>query len=307
MANLLGCNTINTDPDCVKGLYPKEVYSRVIRKYERYAGLIGALEFSHTTEITPDEALEIGKMARNAGFLTWSIHSEHLNIGDTLEVYLKIQKNAAEVCAALGCQVMVCHLPNLRPYDDFERDLEVVGKVADLTHSCGIKLAVENTSYVTDGNPFNTDMDLVLQVVEALNRSDVGVNLDTGHAFLGQTQLDPEILEEIISGKREQRIADMVRRLGKRLFTTHLQDNFGLHDDHQAPGLGYIDWKPVISAIQDIGYQGVLMMELTGPGASLARPVKQMQGFPLEKDIVFGANYLNWIQQNRKGDQDAET
>lgn len=295
----LGCNTINTDPDCIKGLYPKSVYERVLKKYERYIGMIGALEFSHVVDITPDEAEEIGSLARTIGFQTWSIHSEHFNTGDKLEDYLALQKHEAEVCAALGCQVMVCHLPNLLPYVDFERDLDVIGKVADLTRACGVRLAVENAFYTTRESAFESDIDLVIRVVDALNCDDVGINFDTGHAFLGQTHTDPLLLEEILSGKKEQWIAGLVRRVGKRLFSTHLQDNFGLHDDHQAPGLGYIDWEPVIEAILETGYQGPLMMELTGPLATRSRPVEQMRNFPLEKNIIFATNYLNFILKNK--------
>ena len=296
--NKIGCNTINVDPDCRMGVYSSETYERILKKYSRYTDWIKTLEFSHVTGITPEDAVRIGVLARSAGLTPWSIHSEHLNVGDCLEDYLAIQKHCAEVCAALGCEVMVCHLPNLRPYVDFARDLDIIGRVAELTHANGVRLAVETCIiYENDGKNHGSDLDLVLRVVNALNMSDVGINVDTGHCFLAQTHEREELLENILSGNEKLQIPDMIRRIGKRLFTTHLQDNFGLHDDHQAPGLGYIDWKSVLQAIQETGYQGPLMMELTGPMATLNRPVKQMRNFPLEKEIIFGSNYLNFIQQ----------
>ena len=295
MKSRIGCNTINTDHDCMSGIYTLDTYQRVLKKYERYTGLIGALEFSHVDRITPEEGQVIGDLARKIGFDTWSIHSEHLNVGDTLEHYLEVQKHEAEVCAALGCQVMVCHLPNLVPYVDFERDLDVIGKVADLTHANGIKLAVETCFYPDENSKTNSDVDLVIQVVEALDREDVGINLDTGHCLIGQSGRNPETLEKMLSGEIEQNIPALVKRIGKKLFTTHLQDNFGLNDDHQAPGFGYIDWETLIPAILETGYQGPLMMELTGASVKVRRTVPQLRDYPLDKEVIFSASYLNFL------------
>ena len=303
MKSLIGCNTINTDPDCMAGIYTLDTYQRVLKKYERYAGLIGALEFSHVDRITPEEGAKIGELARKIGFDTWSIHSEHLNTGDTLEHYLEVQKHEAEVCAALGCQVMVCHLPNLLPYVDFERDLDVIGKVAELTHANGIRLAVETACYPDPNgeHALLSDAELVIRVAEALDMPDVGINVDTGHCLIGQSEKNPAILEKILSGEIEQWIPGLVRRIGKKLFTTHLQDNFGLNDDHQAPGFGYIDWEKLVPAILATGYKGPFMMELTGDGVKARRTVPQMRKYPLEKEIVFAASYLNFLlKQNEQ-------
>ena len=295
MKSRIGCNMVNTDYDCMSGNYTLDTYQRVLKKYERYTGLIGALEFSHVDRITPEEGTVIGDLARKIGFDTWSIHSEHLNVGDTLEHYLEVQKHEAEVCAALGCQVMVCHLPNLVPYVDFERDLDVIGKVADLTHANGIKLAVETCFYPDENSKTNSDADLVIQVVETLDREDVGINLDTGHCLIGQSGRNPETLEKMLSGEIEQNIPALVKRIGKKLFTTHLQDNFGLNDDHQAPGFGYIDWETLIPAILETGYQGPLMMELTGASVKVRRTVPQLRDYPLDKEVIFSASYLNFL------------
>lgn len=295
MKRTIGCNLVDTVSDGVSGFYTRDAYRSVLNEYAHYRELIGALEFSHVTEISPEEAVEIGDLARELGFQTWSIHSEHLNVGDRVENYLAVQKHEAEVCAALGCEVMVCHLPNLRPYVDFERDLEVIGKVADLTHANGVRLAVETCVYPDETGGLLPDAELVLQVVEALNREDVGINLDTGHCLLGQTGGREENLNRILSGSETQTLPDLARRIGRKLFTTHLQDNFGMNDDHQAPGFGWIDWESLLPAILETGYRGPLMMELTGPTVKIRRTVPQMRNFPLEKEIVFAAGYLQFL------------
>ena len=110
-----------------------------------------------------------------------------------------------------------------------------------------------------------------------------------------------EYLNKILSGEIEQWIPSLVKRIGKKLFTTHLQDNFGLNDDHQAPGFGYIDWEKLIPAILATGYQGPLMMELTGASVKVRRTVPQLRDYPLEKEIVFSASYLNFLlKQNEQ-------
>ncbi len=295
MKRTIGCNLVDAVSDGVYGFYTCDAYRNLLNRYARYREVIGALEFSHVTEISPEEAVEIGKLARGLGFETWSIHSEHLNVGDRLEEYLAIQKHEAEVCAALGCRVMVCHLPNLRPYVDFERDLDVIGKVADLTHANGVRLAVETCLYPDENGTFLPDAELVLQVVEALNREDVGINLDTGHCLLGQTGGRKEGVNRLLSGSEKQTLPNLVHRIGRKLFTTHLQDNFGMNDDHQAPGFGWIDWESLLPAILETGYEGPLMMELTGPTVKIRRPVPQLRNFPLEKEIVFAAGYLHFL------------
>ncbi|MDD7751733.1 MAG: sugar phosphate isomerase/epimerase [bacterium] len=297
----IGCNLVDVVSDDGAGFYTLAAYRNVLNDYVRYRELIGALEFSHVTNITPEEAVTVGNWARELGFETWSIHSEHLNVGDRLEDYLAVQKHEAEVCAALGCKVMVCHLPNLRPYVDFERDLDVIGKVAELTHANGVRLAVETCLYPDAEGALQPDADLVIKIVETLNMDDVGVNVDTGHNLIGQSHAREAELERILSGEEKQTLPDLVRRIGKKLFTTHLQDNFGMNDDHQAPGFGYIDWGKLVPAILATGYQGPLMMELTGKSVKLRRTVPQLRDYPLEKEIVFSASYLNFLlKQNEQ-------
>ena len=301
MKSRIGSNLVLLELPDDEPFYVESNYIRLLEQYARYADLIGWLEFSHVVNVTPEQAVRIGNTARKNGLEPWSIHSEHLNVGDTVENYLKIQKHEAEVCAALGCQVMVCHLPNLLPYVDFERDLDVIGKVAELTHANGIKLAVETCGYPDGEHAFLSDAELVIRIVETLDLPDVGINLDTGHCLIGQTEKNPAILEKILSGEIEQWIPGLVKRIGKRLFTTHLQDNFGLNDDHQAPGFGYIDWVKLVPAILSTGYQGPLMMELTGMGVKSRRTVPQLRKYPLEKELVFAASYLNFLlKQNEQ-------
>ncbi len=267
----IGCNIV--DPVCDEAdNYTLSVYLKNIEKYREYG--IFYVEFSHVTALDKESAVKINAFCRNVRTVPWSVHSEHLNDEgrQAMEKYMRIQTHCAEIARALGAKVMVCHIPNLKPRGEaFERDMDILTRLADITRRCGVRLAIE-----TD------PADYIIRLVDTINRDDVGMNLDTGHSFLKDGG-DP---------------AETARKIGKRLFTTHLQDNFGTHDDHQPPGLGRIDWLSTMRALKEIGYDGPLMMEMTGTANKQHRVDGYLKELQLEKEIIFAAAYLDFL--NRK-------
>ncbi len=103
----------------------------------------------------------------------------------------------------------------------------------------GVRLALEIIP-----NPLSGADDLVTVIDDELEASDVGVCLDSGHAFL-QGDLVEAI--EAVSG---------------HLFTTHLHDNRRKADDHLVPFDGAIDWAEAAMTLQKVGYEGVWLFEL---------------------------------------------
>ena len=57
--------------------------------------------------------------------------------------------------------------------------------------------------------------------------------------------------------------SDAIRYLGSNIKCLHLNDNDTFTDQHRMPGIGTIDWKDVLVALDEIGYDGVYNMELT--------------------------------------------
>ncbi len=55
---------------------------------------------------------------------------------------------------------------------------------------------------------------------------------------------------------------DCVRKLGKRIQTTHISDFDYINERHWMPGEGKIDWKALLQAFQESGYHGVWNYEL---------------------------------------------
>ncbi len=264
----IGCNIVIPEVDDIQ-MYTREVYLRAIPKYRDYG--FRHLEFSHLTQLSPEDGLAIRERCRECGISPWSVHSEHLNEGTGVNEYLATQRHCAEVADALDARVMVCHLPNLSPRFDFERAKDVLTRLADITGEFNLKLAIENC--------LRGDADFIIRLVDAIGRPNVGINCDTGHAFLHETH----------------DVGGLIRRFGKRLFTTHLQDNFGENDDHQMPGLGYIDWHEVLRAIRETGYAGPLMMEMTGGAVKSRRTVPQLRKMDIDRELVCARAYLEHV------------
>lgn len=269
--NVVGCNIVDPRVDDT-GDYTREIYIRRVRDYAGYG--FSHLEFSHLLTITREDGAAIREACRKAGIVPWSVHSEHLNPENTVDEYLSVQAHCAETADALDARVMVCHLPNLIPRFDFENACGILTRLADITRRFNVKLAIENCA-------FADDVDFIIRIVDRINREDVGINFDSGHAHA--------------LGDGHPSCAACIEKIGKRLLTTHLHDNFGTNDDHQAPGIGTINWSETLSAIRRTGYAGPLMMELTGAAVKARRAVPQLRDFPLDKELIIAKSYFEYL------------
>jgi sugar phosphate isomerase/epimerase len=83
-----------------------------------------------------------------------------------------------------------------------------------------------------------------------LDGLDVGLCLDFGHAHI-----DGEIV-------------DAIETVSEHLITTHVHDNRGRTDEHLVPLDGTIDWPAALTAVQKIGYEGPLILEVGAHGST---------------------------------------
>ena len=111
-------------------------------------------------------------------------------------------------------------------------------------------IALENMAYL---GPYSatlppqlcaTTEGLIAQI-DACDSEAVGACWDFGHANLGHEDQ-----------------AESLRRLGKRLKATHVNDNLGAADDHTLPFLGNIAWETILPVLTEIGYAGDLTYEI---------------------------------------------
>ena len=89
-----------------------------------------------------------------------------------------------------------------------------------------------------------------LEGLEALGGAPVGICLDFGHAHI-----DGDLL-------------DAIETVSEHLITTHVHDNRGRADDHLVPFEGTIDWPAALTAVQKVGYDGALMLEVAAHGSA---------------------------------------
>jgi sugar phosphate isomerase/epimerase len=166
---------------------------------------------------------------------------------------------AMRAASALEARFVVVHLgvPLAQQPDgrDNRRDasLKSLETLVEQAAPLGVQLALEVIP-----NPISEAERLVSFIEDEFDPPDLGICLDSGHAFL-LGDLAEAI--EVVSG---------------HLVTTHLHDNRRATDDHLVPFEGTIDWPEAAMTLQKVGYEGVWMFELA-PSAAPRRVLEKAQ------------------------------
>lgn len=96
-------------------------------------------------------------------------------------------------------------------------------------------------------NRFESDMvntvDQALSLVKEVNHPNIKIVLDTFHGNI-----------------EEKSIPDSIRKIGKEMLC-HIQGN---ESDRGTPGTGNLDWKGIKTALDEIGYDGAIVIETFG-------------------------------------------
>ena len=120
-------------------------------------------------------------------------------------------------------------------------NVEAFRRLGDIAGERGLWIGIENIN-----RNFATSCDL-LDLLDAIDHPAVGVTLDTSHTNVVGVDIPATI-----------------RELGHRIIATHISDNVGSGDQHLAPGNGNIDWPAAMEAFREIGYDGLLNLEIPG-------------------------------------------
>ena len=158
-------------------------------------------------------------------------------------------ERALQIARRIPFRTLVVHLGVPRAYQTTpgENNREAARKSVEalqrLAAPLGVRLALEVIP-----NELSRAAALVHFIETAVDAPDVGICLDFGHAHL-----DGDLVEAI-------------ETVSEHLLATHVHDNRGRTDDHLVPFDGSIDWPAALTAVQKVGYDGTLMLELGGPG-----------------------------------------
>ena len=119
-----------------------------------------------------------------------------------------------------------------------------IEELAGTAGALGVMLAVEVIP-----NELSRAGSLVHFVEHDLEGLNVGICLDFGHAHL------------------DGDVVDAIETVAEHLVATHVHDNRGRQDEHLVPLEGTINWPSAHTAVQKVGYDGPLMLEIASHGS----------------------------------------
>jgi sugar phosphate isomerase/epimerase len=203
----------------------------------------------------------LGEWLRDTGLTLHSVHAPITDslvkgvwgtnysnaAGDARKRSLAVQEaeHAIRLARILPYRYLVVHLgvPNdFAAPGDNERAAarQSIEALAMTAADHGVQLALEVIP-----NALSTPEALVKLIDQDLELPDLGICMDVGHAHVMAD------------------VADGIETVSGHLVTTHIHDNDGRKDSHLLPFDGTIDWPSTLIAFQKVGYDDVLLFELT--------------------------------------------
>lgn len=158
---------------------------------------------------------------------------------------------AAEAASILKVRYFVLHpgpedsaLPEQERFWRLENAVGVLNQTYRHCRQLGIGLVLENMlPHLFAGRTRD-----LLWIMGALDTCEVGICLDTGHAFLGGD------------------LPAVVHKLSGHLWMVHASDNRGQFDDHLPPGDGHINWVKFLADLHRLHFTGSIILEISGTG-----------------------------------------
>lgn len=162
-----------------------------------------------------------------------------------------IIKRDIEAAAMCGIKWLVIHPGSCWNGDDYsrklsmEKNVEHCKRLGEVAARYGVGIAIENLTIHTPPC-FCASADDLMELLDRLGDDKVfGICWDTGHGLLTGTDQPAAI-----------------RQIGKRLKALHINDNGGKWDEHILPFQGRIEWKPIMKALGEIGFENDITFEV---------------------------------------------
>lgn len=155
------------------------------------------------------------------------------------------QKALILAAAQAGIGIAVIH-PSGEPYTDEERPerlkiaCDTIAVLSETAHGAGITLALENLPRTCLCRTSDEMLYFLSQI------PDLRVCFDTNHSL------------------REDN-AHYIRAVGDKIVTLHVSDYDFIDEKHWLPGEGKNDWNAILSALEEVGYNGRFLYEIKMP------------------------------------------
>lgn len=168
-----------------------------------------------------------------------------LNPGIHGEV-LRQMKNCLSLASGL-VELAVVHPGYLSPYGRkvpdraWDANIRSIQELCDAAEEHGITIAVENMPDFP--MIFGREPDEMLRILDDIDRENVGMTLDVGHANTAGL------------------VEDFLEKCSDRIIHVHLHDNMGKRDEHLPAGRGSVNWETVKKGLSN--YKGRLVTEMS--------------------------------------------
>ena len=211
-------------------------------------------------KLTDDRCAELVAVASELGLeiATVSYHGD----GDPLELRWARALAAVALTPALGADILIVNSP--RPGPDAPADL-----AEEFRYELSCQLAMADELEVTvalepEPGLLVDDCRDMLDLIEQMGSPSLAVNLDVGHAWLTEDDLNSAITE-----------------MGGHIAAVHIEDMADKVHKHRVPGDGQMDLPGVVQALRDTGFSGWLTVDLfdiaDDPNAAARQSLAQMR------------------------------
>jgi len=184
--------------------------------------------------------------------------------------YVNICKRLVHVAASLGCMKINIHSPHFYgKYSQIEKHkrrglsnfVKSLREISSFSKPRGVMVILENSP-----TPKSVRLKDFSHIVESVR--DIGVHLDTGHAFI----------EEGMRG-----VEMYLRAFRQRLEHIHFNDNLGISDEHIGIGDGAVDFIKVMKILRRFRYSKTITLEVFSSRKDLKDSLKYVKD--LEEDL----------------------
>lgn len=215
----------------------------------------------HVDKITPEERVEYRRVVEDAGLTILGLHwllagteGLHLTTSDepTRRRTAAYLSKLVDLCDDLGGKLMVLGSPQQRNRTEGQSRNQAKDAAADVLREIvpklrerGVRIAVEPLG-PQEGDFLNT-ADEAIELIDAIGDEHFGLHLDVKAM---STEAQP--------------IDQVIRQHADRMLHFHANDPNLL-----GPGMGEVDFQPIMKALQDVGYDGWVSVEVFdySPGA----------------------------------------
>jgi len=231
----------------------------------------------------------IAETAKSCGLEIYQCHAPYAptDVSDP-ELYAQLHEHTRRAIYAaeyMGCPNIVAHpvmhvdfCYGRNKGKAFQTTLDYFSGLVPALRETGVTMCIENTFFTMErsrmivSNACSGAEELrdMIDTLNGMHGAHFAACVDTGHALLVKN--NP---------------SEMLKKLGNRTRTLHIQDNRGKVDDHLIPSKGIIDWKEVATTLGEVGYKGTFNFEVTSHFTDIRRDTYSQAAFQQACNLLY--------------------